>query len=102
MNQNTFISTKHHKHKQITEKFGLPHFCASPWNSLHEGPQGLVSTCCKTREPIGWSGKQTFEDMYNSEHARDVRATFLRGERPAQCEACWIQEKNGMLTSMTN
>ena len=94
-NEDTFISTKHQKHKMITDKFGLPHFCASPWNSFHEGPQGLVSTCCKTREPIGWSSKQTFEDMYNSEHARDVRATFLRGERPTQCRSCWLQEKNG-------
>jgi hypothetical protein len=82
-------------HKQVTEEFNLPNFCASPWNSLHEGPQGLVSTCCKTREPIGWSGKQSFEDMYNSEHAKSVRAEFLRGGRPAQCASCWVQETNG-------
>ena len=82
-------------HKAIVEKTGLSNFCTSPWNSFHEGPQGLVSTCCKTREPIGWSGEQTFEEMYNSDHAKDVRAAFLRNERHPQCEACWQQEENG-------
>ncbi len=82
-------------HKAIVEKTGLSNFCASPWNSFHEGPEGLVSTCCKTREPIGWSGEQTFEEMFNSDHAKDVRAAFLRNERHPQCEACWQQEENG-------
>ncbi len=82
-------------HEKLVEEFGLSNFCASPWNSLHEGPRGLVSTCCKTRQPIGWSGKQTFEEMYNSDHAKDVRAAFLRNERHPQCTACWAQEENG-------
>ena len=85
---------KVNRHKIITEKYG-EHFCASPWNSFHEGPKGLVSTCCKSRTPIGWSNKQSFEDMYNSDHAKDTRAKFLRGEKPQQCNACWQQEVKG-------
>ena len=81
-------------HEVVTEKYGK-YFCASPWNSLHEGPQGLVSTCCKSRTPIGWSNKETFEEMYNSDHAKDTRAKFLRGEKPDQCHSCWIQEVKG-------
>jgi hypothetical protein len=86
---------KEEMHKRLVEETGLSNFCASPWNSFHEGPEGLVSTCCKTRSPIGWSGKQTFEEMYNSDHAKDVRAAFLRNERHPQCNACWMQEENG-------
>jgi len=89
------MKNKHERHNDVIQEFNLPNFCASPWNSFHEGPQGLVSTCCKTRQPIGWSNKQTYEEMYNSDHAKDVRAAFLRGERHSQCEACWIQEVNG-------
>tara|TARA_R110000772_G_scaffold83367_3_gene176400 strand:- start:6736 stop:8040 length:1305 start_codon:yes stop_codon:yes gene_type:complete len=81
-------------HNQVTKTHGNK-FCAAPWNSLHEGPDGLVSTCCKTREPIGWSHKQTFEEMYNSEHIKTVRSQFLKGEQPAQCIECWRQEESG-------
>jgi hypothetical protein len=90
----TKINEKIDLHQIITEKYG-EHFCASPWNSFHEGPKGLVSTCCKSRTPIGWSNKQSFEDMYNSDHAKDTRAKFLRGEKPQQCNACWHQEVKG-------
>jgi pyruvate-formate lyase-activating enzyme len=85
---------KHVRHKILTEMFG-ENFCSSPWNSFHEGPQGLVSTCCKTRVPIGFSTKEDYKDMYNSEHAKDTRAKFLRGERPSQCKNCWVQESDG-------
>jgi len=86
--------TGQERHDYLTNKYGK-NFCSSPWNSFHEGPQGLVSTCCKTRVPIGWSNKQSFEEMYNSDHAKDTRAKFLRGEKPAQCRGCWVQEVNG-------
>ena len=86
--------SKEQKHHEVIKKHG-EFFCAAPWNSLHEGPGGLVSTCCKTRTPIGWSNKQTFEEMFNSDHAKDVRAQFLRGEKPKQCNECWKQEESG-------
>jgi len=81
-------------HKYLTEKHGK-FFCAAPWNSIHEGPGGLVSTCCKSREPIGWSQDQTFEEMYNSDHAKSVRSSILRGEMHSNCKACAIQEVEG-------
>lgn len=81
-------------HKYLTEKHGK-FFCAAPWNSLHEGPNGLVSTCCKSREPIGWSQDQTFEEMYNSDHAKSVRASILQGKMHSNCKACAVQEADG-------
>ncbi len=85
-------------HKYLTEKHGK-FFCASPWNSLHEGPQGLVSTCCKSRQPIGWSGKQNFEEMFNSDLSKEIRASILQGKMHSNCESCAIQEKDGHAAS---
>lgn len=81
------------KHQIIVNKYGS-NFCAAPFNSLHEGPDGLVSTCCKTRESIGNSKTQTFEEMYNSEHAKSVRRQFLLNQKPSQCGSCWELERN--------
>ena len=81
-------------HENLTKKYG-EFFCASPWNSLHEGPEGLTSTCCKTRVPIGYSTKNSYEEMYNSEHAKSVRKDFLEGKKPQQCSACWDLETDG-------
>ena len=88
------IDKRYEQHVEVTKKYGS-NFCASPWNSFHEGPQGLVSTCCKSRVPIGWSTKETFEEMYNSDHAKSVRAAFLQNKRHPQCKACWVQEQKG-------
>lgn len=79
------------KHNAVVKKHGS-NFCAAPFNSLHEGQNGLVSTCCKSRVPIGYSNKTSFEDMYNSEHAKSVRKAFLNNERHPQCEQCWVYE----------
>jgi radical SAM protein with 4Fe4S-binding SPASM domain len=86
--------TQEKKHQIIVDKYGS-NFCAAPFNSLHEGPDGLVSTCCKTREPIGNSKEQTFTEMYNSEHIKSVRRQFLLNQKPKQCQSCWVQESNG-------
>lgn len=87
-------SDENYNHKYLTKRFGK-NFCASPWNSFHEGPNGLVNTCCKTRWPIGDSKKSSFEEMYNSDHAMSVRKEFLEGKKPQQCEMCWVQEESG-------
>ena len=89
------FTSKHQRHQEVLKEFDLSNFCASPFNSLHEGPEGLVSTCCKTRKPIGFSHSETYEEMYNSDHAKEVRAAFLRNERHPQCGSCWIQERTG-------
>lgn len=80
------------KHQLVVAKHGS-NFCAAPFNSLHEGPDGLVTTCCKTRAKIGNSKTQTFEEMYNSDHAKSVRKMFLLNQKPAQCNACWEMEQ---------
>lgn len=84
--------TNEKKHQIIVDKYGS-NFCSAPFNSLHEGPGGLVTTCCKTRDPIGYSTNQTFEEMYNSDHIKSVRKQFLLNQKPSQCVGCWDLEK---------
>ena len=85
------IFKKHHD--SITERYGEK-FCAAPFTSLHQLGEGLVTTCCKTRVPIGNSNTHTYEEIMNSDHAKEVRAQFLRGEKPEQCKVCWEYEDN--------
>lgn len=85
------IFKKHHY--EITEKYGK-NFCAAPFTSLHQLGEGVVTTCCKTRDPIGNSNTHSYEEIMNSDHAKKVRAQFLRGEKPAQCRSCWEYEDN--------
>jgi len=89
MHQNLSLEKKH---QIVIEKHGS-NFCAAPFNSLHEGPDGLVSTCCKTRAAIGNSKDNTFEEMYNSEHVKSVRKAFLLNQKHPQCLGCWELEK---------
>ena len=81
----------------ILDKYGKD-FCAAPWTSLHEGPGGLVSTCCKSRDPIGWSHEQSFEEMYNSSFIKEVRTQILNGEKPKQCAGCYNHEIDSVPT----
>ena len=37
----------------------------------------------------------TIEEVYNSKHFQELRAAFLRGEKPAECKACWEEEEAG-------
>lgn len=78
-------------HNKIAKKYGK-YFCAAPFTSFHEGENGLVSTCCKTRNPLGYTDKNTLEEILNSEEAQKIRKEFLEGKKPEQCRACWKLE----------
>lgn len=78
-------------HKTVVDRYGK-NFCAAPFTSLHQLGEGVVTTCCKTRVPIGNSNTHSYEEIMNSDHAKSVRAQFLRGEKPLQCNACWAYE----------
>lgn len=87
------------RHDLVVQKHGK-NFCAAPFNSLFEGPKGLVSTCCKTREAIGYTNESSLEEMYNSEHAKSVRKAFLEGKKHPQCVQCWqYEDQTGLAAS---
>ena len=90
--------TPEQKNKIVTDRYG-EHFCAAPFTSLYEGPDGRVATCCKTTNALGYTSENTLEEIANSKEAQRVRKQFLAGEKPDQCRACWNQEKSGKIAS---
>jgi organic radical activating enzyme len=79
---------------EMYKKYGK-HFCAAPWTSVYTGEEGIVTTCCKSRTPLGYTSKNTLEEISNSEKAKEVRREFLEGKKPEQCGACWQAEEAG-------
>lgn len=86
------------KNSIVLEKYGK-HFCAAPFTSFHEGENGLISTCCKTRNPLGFTSENSLDEIMNSSEAQRIRKEFLEGKKPAQCQACWKLEEAGGVAS---
>lgn len=71
--------------------------CILPWISIETTPLGTTRPCCLYTQEIPsvdmTSG--TLEDAFNSKTMRDLRRSFRRGEKPAGCERCWMEEDAG-------
>ena len=89
--------TPEERNQILIKKYGEK-FCAAPFTSLHEGEGGLISTCCKTRNPLGFTANNTLEEIINSNESKQVRKQFLEKKAPAQCNACWEKEENGSIS----
>lgn len=85
----------------------IPHdkFCVLPWVSLEASPIGTVRPCCLARREIrNDSGEKfhlarhSFESIQHSNHMRDLRRVFLKGEKPADCDRCWSEESAGRVS----
>jgi len=86
------------KNEYVVNKYGK-NFCSAPFNSFHEGENGLISTCCKTRNPLGYTSDNTLEEILNSNEAKKIRKQFLNNEKPEQCLSCWKAEESGEISS---
>jgi len=73
------------------------HKCILPWISIETTPTGRVRPCCLyTQElPDIDLNTHTLQDAFESKPMRDLRRSFRRGEKPAGCERCWMEEGAG-------
>lgn len=73
------------------------HKCILPWISIETTPLGGVRPCCLYTEELPDINLKTttLEDAFQSKGMRDLRRSFRRGEKPAGCERCWLEEDNG-------
>jgi len=73
------------------------HKCILPWISIETTPTGKVRPCCLyTQElPDIDLNTHTLQDAFESKPMRDLRRSFRRGEKPAGCERCWMEEDAG-------
>jgi radical SAM protein with 4Fe4S-binding SPASM domain len=72
-------------------------FCIMPWTHLHTWPNGNVFPCClaDSNHPIGNLKRHTLEQIWNSPDLKKIRTQFLKGEQPAVCKRCYMQEDMG-------
>lgn len=73
------------------------HKCILPWISIETTPHGNVRPCCLyTQElPDIDLKNHTLQDAFESKAMCDLRQSFSRGEKPAGCERCWVEENAG-------
>lgn len=84
-------------------------FCILPWIHLATHPNGGVSLCCRSnhKDAISWAKQSSSQNLLtlennklseiiNSDKFVEVRQAMLNGERPIECEGCWLDEEAGI------
>lgn len=80
--------------------------CALPFIHLASHPNGVVSLCCqsemkkelgfaKTNGKVLFLGKNTLEEIRNSDSFKQVRLDMVNGIEPAACHRCYETERYG-------
>lgn len=54
--------------------------CPNPWVLAYIHQNGNVFCCCANSMPLGNMAKQSFDEIWNGVAARELRASFVRGE----------------------
>lgn len=90
------------------EKYMTKTFCPVPWNFQAIQNNGAVRVCCQMNVTPGRgtlkksdgvpynAGTDDLTEARNADLIKDVRATMLRGEWPADCARCKREEDSGM------
>lgn len=67
-------------------------FCMLPWVHLYVNTTGDVYSCCtaKYEYPVGHTGKNKIEEIWNSEEIKQLRKEMLSGVKSKQCENCYM------------
>lgn len=80
--------------------------CCLPFQHLGTHPNGSVSLCCqadmsnpnsfaRTNGQMLFLGKNTLDEIRNSESFKQVRLNMLAGQEPSQCHRCYETERAG-------
>jgi radical SAM protein with 4Fe4S-binding SPASM domain len=71
-------------------------FCIVPWIHLNTQPNGNVKTCCAYHGPAAGNLKDnTLEEIWNNEHTKSMRTSFLQNKIPNGCLTCTKKEDSG-------
>lgn len=79
-------------------------FCIRPFAGLEITSQGDFAPCCDyNRRYEGYNLKtHTIDEVLASEEVKQLKQSFLRGEKPDKCHACWRNEANGLDSQRLN
>lgn len=84
----------------------LKTICSLPFTHLATHPNGLVSPCCianfengvcfsKNKNKVLTLGKDSIEDIMNSDSFTEIRRKMMNNEKPIECIGCYRIEENG-------
>jgi hypothetical protein len=83
--------------------------CIIPWIGMEVNSLGNYRPCCLMREFIKdddgnemLATESTIEDAFRSTWMSDLRQSFLDGEKPDACHACWAEEDAGRVSKRLN
>jgi sulfatase maturation enzyme AslB (radical SAM superfamily) len=76
------------------------YFCILPWIHIHGWADGNSYPCCNanTSAPVGNMRKNTIEEIWNDHDMREMRRNMLNEQPCRQCEKCYEQEKNELIS----
>jgi radical SAM protein with 4Fe4S-binding SPASM domain len=74
-------------------------FCIVPWIHLNTEPNGRVKPCCAYSNEFGNLKENTLEDLWNDDHMKDMRKSFLENKIPNGCLSCTKKEASGSISS---
>ena len=85
-------------------------FCPYPWISIMTQPTGAANFCCVARDQFKNDDGTMFnlnkgdkiEQVWNSNHMREVRKQMATGENVPQCTRCYDQEDMGFPSYRNN
>ena len=71
-------------------------FCIVPWIHLNTEPNGRVKPCCAyLGQDFGNLKDTTLEEIWNNEHTKSMRRSFLENKIPEGCLTCTKKEDSG-------
>ena len=76
-------------------------FCPFPFMNLNNNTDGSMKICCAQNENLHLKkddgstfnvGNDDIDEVWNSQHMRDIRKKLLNGEQIKECNVCWNAE----------
>jgi organic radical activating enzyme len=79
----------------------MDYFCSLPFRSMMTFNTGGIKPCCDS-ESMQDSKHQSLMDTWNSEKWKNLRQSFLQGQKDAACDVCWKKESKGLVSARDN
>lgn len=70
-------------------------FCIVPWIHLNTEPNGRVKPCCADPNEFANLKENTLEELWNHDHIKGIRKSFLENKIPKGCSTCTKKEASG-------
>ena len=91
------IRRKYKKYTNNRVRMESGTICALPWVHLNIIPRGKVYHCCMTtnyKEFAGDLTTQTLEEVWNSNHMKNIRKDMINSVEPKACSKCFEAERS--------